>query len=219
MNTLIDQGDLIVEMVMQQLVLNGYSKKKNGEDVPDEDAMKQKVYDLVTAKVVSIREEKSKKAYTPGELYAAVFPSGPGADRKQNRDLLSAEEEVVRDKLVRKAWNLTNPARTGYIQKRLGQHNKGVVLCRAEIARGLDSHVGCFVTDNDDLILNDSLQPQIESLVNKANALRLHSEMIGERRPQLEARMNSALGLGVRRTVAALPSIEESGADDGQADS
>jgi len=218
MDTVIDQADLISEMVKEQIVLHGFSKKRKNEDVPDEDAMKQRVYDLITAKVVSTREEKSKKAFTPGELYAAVFPNGPGADRKQNRDLLSTEEEIVRDKLMRKAWNLTNPARTGYIQKRLGQHNKGVVLCRAEIARGLDSHIGCFVTDNDDLILNDSLQPQIESLVNKANALRLHSEMIGERRPQLEARMNSALGLGVRRTVAALPSVDKTGADDEQAD-
>lgn len=197
----------LTEAVNAQMLAHGYVKEKNDEDVPDEDALKQKVFDLVSSKLVSSKEEKSKKAWTQGELYAAVFPNAPGTDKRQNKDLLSDEDLAVMDKLMRKVWNLTNPGRQGFIQKRLGQNGGDRILCRSNVFRGQDLVAGCFVTDNDDLILNDSLQPQIESLVKKADTLRLHADMIGERRPQLESRMNVALGLGVKRTVAALPAV------------
>lgn len=191
----------------EQIVAHDYSKQKNGEDVPDDDAWRAKVFELVTSKVVSTKEEKSKKSWTQGELYAAVFPNAPGADKKANKDSLSMEDLAVMDWLGRKVWNLTNPARSGYIQKRLGQDGGKLVLCRALVFRVQDQIAGCFVTDNDDLILNDSLQPQIESLVKKADTLREHAVMIRERRPTIEAQMNAALGLGVKRTVAALPQV------------
>jgi hypothetical protein len=197
----------LTELANEQMVAHGYSKQKNGEDVPDEDAVKSKVYELVSGRVVSVKDEKSKKAWTQGELYAAVFPQAPGADKRQNKDLLSEQEFAIMDKLSRKVWNLTNPGRAGYVQKRLGQDGGSLILCRAPVYRGQDPVPGCFVTDNDDLIMNDSLQPQIESLVKKADTLRQHADMIGERRPALEGRMKAALGLGVKRTVAALPAV------------
>jgi hypothetical protein len=197
----------VAELADEQMLAHGYTKQKNDEDVPDEDAFKQKVYDLVSGRIVSSKEEKSKKSWTQGELYAAVFPNGPGADKRQNKDLLSEEDLAVMDKLSRKVWNLTNPGRAGYVQKRLGQDGGSLILCRASVYRVQDAVAGCFVTDNDDLILHDSLQPQIESLVKKADTLRQHADMIGDRRPQLAARMNAALGIGVKRTVAALPAV------------
>jgi hypothetical protein len=206
----------VEELANDQIMAHGYLKQKNGEDVPDEDAVKQKVYDLVAGRVVSSKEEKSKKSWTQGELYAAVFPDAPGADKRQNKDLLSPPDLAVMDRLSRKVWNLTNPGRAGYVQKRLGQDGGELILCRASVYRVQDAVPGCFVTDNDDLILNDSLQPQIESLVKKADTLRQHADMIGERRPLLEGRMKEALGLGVKRTVAALPTI--SGSSNGSVD-
>lgn len=199
----------VTELADEQMVAHGYVKSKNGDQVPDEDAVKQKVYELVSNRIVSSKEEKSKKSWTQGELYAAVFPNGPGADSRQNKDLLSDPDLALMDKLTRKVWNLTNPGRAGYIQKRLGQDGGSLILCRASVYRGQDTVSGCFVTDNDDLIMNDSLQPQIESLVKKADTLRQHADMIGDRRPALETRMKAALGLGVKRTVAALPAVTE----------
>ncbi len=203
----------VVKLADEQMLAHGYKKVKNGEDVPDEDALKQRVYDLVSGRIVSVKEEKSKKAWTVGELYAATFPQAPGADKRENKDLLNEQEFALMDKLSRKVWNLTNPGRAGYIQKRLGQDGGSLVLCRAAVYRGQDAVPGCFVTDNDDLIMSDSLQPQIESLVKKADTLRQHADMIGERRPALESRMKQALGLGVKRTVAALPAVSGDGSE------
>jgi hypothetical protein len=201
----------VTELANEQMTAHGYVKtKRDGEQVPDEDAVKQKTYDLVTSRIVSVKEEKSKKSWTEGELYAQVFPDGPGAKKGENKDLMSEQDMAVRDKLSRKVWNLTNPGRAGYIQKRLGQDGGSLILCRASVYRGQDPVSGVFVTDNDDLIINDSLQPQIESLVKKADTLRQHADMIGDRRPLLEGRMREALGLGVKRTVAALPSVTSS---------
>jgi hypothetical protein len=209
----------VIELANEQMIAHGYSKPRNGEDVPDEDAVKQKVYDLVSSRIVSSKEEKSKKSWTQGELYAAVFPNAPGTDKRENKDLLGDQDLAVMDKLQRKVWNLTNPGRAGYVQKRLGQDGGSLILCRASVYRGQDTVSGCFITDNDDLILNDSLQPQIESLVKKADTLRQHADMIGDRRPALEGRMKAALGLGVKRTVAALPSVTDvSTASNGSAD-
>ena len=117
----------IVALAAEQMLAHGYTKQKNDEDVPDEDAFKQKVYDLVSGRIVSSKAEKSKKSWTQGQLYAAVFPNGPGADKRQN-DLLSEEDVAVMDKLSRKVWNLTNPGRAGYVQKRLGQDGGSLIL-------------------------------------------------------------------------------------------
>ena len=118
----------IVALAAEQMLAHGYTKQKNDEDVPDEDAFKQKVYDLVSGRIVSSKAEKSKKSWTQGQLYAAVFPNGPGADKRQSKDLLSEEDEAVMDKLSRKVWNLTNPGRAGYVQKRLGQDGGSLIL-------------------------------------------------------------------------------------------
>jgi len=197
--------DDIADKVKDHLIGHGFSRQKGDEILADEDKMKAKVFELVTSKVVADKGEKSKKAWTNGELYAATFPNGPGTDPKANLDNLELEELEIRDILSRKVWNLTNPARTGYIQKRLGEDGGSLVLCRSDVMRSLDKLPGCYVTNDADLIMNDSLQPQIEALVRKADNLRKHAEMIGARHPELETRMLKALGSGVDRTVAALP--------------
>lgn len=205
--------DVIAQKIAEQFISHDFSRVKNGETVPDEDKMKAKVFDLVSTKVVASKDEKSKKSWTNGELYAATFPGAPGTDAKQNLDLLDLEEAEVRKYLMRKVWGLTQPARNGYIQKRLGEDGGRLVLCRSTVMRGLDDATGCFVTDDPDLIMSESLQPQIESLVRKADNLRLHADMIRTRHPELEARMTSALGLGVKRTIAALPEGGAVGSD------
>jgi hypothetical protein len=196
--------DTILQNVAEQFISHDFSRVKNGETVPDEDKMKAKVFELVRSKVVTTKDEKSKKSWTNGELYAQTFPGAPGTDPKQNLDLLDLVEAEVRKHLMRKVWGLTQPARNGYVQKRLGDDGS-LVLCRGTVMRGLDDATGVFVTDNADLIMSESLQPQIEGLVKKADNLRLHADMIRTRHPELEARMTNALGLGVRRTIAALP--------------
>lgn len=203
--TMLSPADQIDVRVSEQLIAHGYTTVKNGETVADENAMKRRVFEIVSTRVVKDKTEKSKNAITSGELYAQTFPNAPGTDPRANLDDLDFEDAEVRERLVRKVWTLTNAGLSGYIQKRLGEGNGTLLLCRGQIMRGLDQVAGCFVTDNPDLIMTDSLQPQIESLVKKADNLRKHVDMVNLRHPELEGRINHALGLGVQRTVAALP--------------
>jgi hypothetical protein len=182
----------------------GYSMKSEDDGVvPDEEKMKERVFELVTSKVVPSRHQKSEYSWTQGELYASTFPDGPGADGT-DPDQLSANDREVRKALMRKVWNLTNPGVQGFVQKRLGAEGSRVV-CRGRVMRGLDEVQGVYVTDDPDVIMHDSIDPQVEALVRKAASLRKHIDMVGGRHPELEGRIAGALSTGIDRTRAALP--------------
>jgi hypothetical protein len=205
-------GDPVDAIVDQAFIAAGYTSVGTDSTLDiDDEKMKARALEVVRTKVVSNPKEKSAKAISQGELYAAVFPDGPGADPDSARDL-SSDEYDARRKLVRRVWNLTNPGRHGYIQKRLGA-NGSLVLCRTTIMRDLDEVKGCYVTDHPDLIIVDSLRPQVEAMVKQANNLAKHFEMLGGRHPGLEGRMLGELGTGINKAVAALPTAEDGSAE------
>jgi hypothetical protein len=202
--------EVIQSMVEAEYVRAGYIKQnRDGETVVDDDAMKAKVFELVVKREVTDKSNKSTNSWTPGELLAATFPGAPGTDPK-TIDMLDYAQTEVRKTLTRRVWNLTNPARTGYIQKRLVEKGS-LVLCRSKVMRGLDEVNGVYVTNDTTLILSDSLGPRIEALVNEANNLRAHAAMITERHPEIEQRVLQAIGSGVKRTQAALPKATGNG--------
>jgi hypothetical protein len=192
-------------LVNDTLIHHSYFKlNKEGERVVDDTKLKVDVYDTVKKKVARSREEISKSSITNGELYAQILPDAPGSDPKELPHLDDMQREVRRS-LMRKVWGYTQPKRIGFIQKRLGAEGTKLVLCRTTSTRGLDDVEVCFVTDNPDLIMSESVMPQIESLVKKADDLRLHTEMVVDRQPALESRITRELGIGVRRIEATLP--------------
>jgi hypothetical protein len=193
-----------VEKIIDRAYIDaGHTKVVEGAVVRDDEKMKARAFEIVKEKVVSDPKHKSAKSISRGELFATVFPGGPGITGDEV-DLLSTEEREARSKLVRRVWNLTNPSRSGYVQKRLGD-NSTLVLCRTKVMRDLDEVDGCYVTDDPDLIVVDSLRPQIETLVRQANNLARHFEMLGGRHPELEQRMLNELGTGMTKAAAALP--------------
>lgn len=195
----------------KQYISHGYFRvNRVGAQVPDDSQMKVNVYDAVKKKVARARDDVPKHSLTNGELYAITFPHAPGTDPKSLPSLDDLNREV-RKTLMRKVWGLTQPRRIGYIQKRLGAEGTGMVLCRTTSTRVVDDADVCFVTDNADLIMEESVLPQIESLVKKADDLRLHTEMVVSRRPELEGRITQELGIGVRRIEAALPASNSNG--------
>lgn len=203
--------DRVEELVRHAYEQAGYTKiDREGEIVLDEDKLKAKVFETFTSKVVTSKSDKSNNSWTQGELYARVFPGAPGTDPK-TADQLDLIDGEVRSKLVRRTWNLTNPNRTGYIQKRL-EEKGSLILCRAKVMRGLDEQLGAFITDNADLIMSDSMAPRVEKLVKEADNLRAHATMITRRHPELENKVTAAIGSGVKRTVAALPKPSSNGA-------
>jgi len=209
MNT-VDPVELKQAVVEQHIAHDYFKVKRTGEQVPDDGPLKALVHEAVKKKVARAREEVAKHSYSPGELYQVAFPNGPGTDARSLSRLDELEREV-RKTLMRKVWGYTQPRRIGFIQKRLGAEATGLVLCRTLSTRGVDDVEVVFVTDNPDLIMEESVLPQIESLVRKADDLRLHTEMVITRRPELESRINRELGSGVRRIEAALPAPSANG--------
>jgi hypothetical protein len=180
----------------------GFVKKaSNGLTVRDEEKFKARVYQVVSSKIATGKKDRSAKSVTNGELYAAVFPQGPGAT-PGTADQLDPIDAEARSLMMRRVWALTNPGPKGYIQRRLGD-SSSLILCRGTVIRDLDETPGVYVTDDPTLIMEDSLTPQIDKLVRVANNLRIHAIMVTSRHPELEQRVTAALGSGVTRAEGA----------------
>src|SRR5688572_12092782 len=132
---------------------HGYTiELDDGRDMPDIDAMKAKVFEIVSSAYAARKEDKSKVGLTNGELYAAVFPDGPGA-RSGTADGLDDVDAEVRKSLMRALWQLVKATPDGYVQRRLD----GNVLVRSPIVRDRDLVSGVYVTDDPQLLLEESL--------------------------------------------------------------
>lgn len=180
---------------------------REGETVIDKDAVKEKVYQFVTSKVVNDRSEigNKTKTLTQGELQAAIFPGSPGTDPNRPLTDLMPLQMAIRSKLRRTAWNLTNPSRKGYIQNRLGKEGRSEVLVRTEVPRGVDEIVGVFITNNPDLILQKSVHPVVEKLLSAAREVRLYNEIIIEsRHPELLPQVTKMFDTARKRVAAEL---------------
>ena len=200
-----DFFDIVDSRVDDEYRVAGYSKVAlDGTEVPDEDKMKARALEVALDAVVKTKTEKSQKAVTQGELFARVFPLGPGA-QPGTADQLDPIEAEVASRLTRKVWALTNPGPRGYLQKRLtGVGDGSLILCRASVLRKMDWVPGFYLTDTANLIMDDSMQPQVE---RPSSASRMTSvsmpPMIQERHPELEARLSTAIGSGISRARSA----------------
>jgi hypothetical protein len=165
---------------------------------PSESAMKETAFKLAMDNfVVGSKVERSKKALTNGEFYSLVFPSGPGAgDAAPDLDRVS--EEVLK-KLKSTVWGLTQTSRSGYLQLRLEREESTLIVCRRRVYRYGDGSQAVYATDNEDLIMEDAVDKEIQSLSRRASALRRDLSMIIERHPKLRGQVADQLGIELDR--------------------
>jgi hypothetical protein len=118
---------------------------------------------------------------------------------------MSPLQLAVRARLRRAAWNLTNPSRKGHIQARLGKEGRTEVLVRTKVQRGVDEIIGVFITDDGDLIMQESVHPVVEKLLSAAREVRLYEELIVEgRHPELMPQVGKMLASARKRVAAEL---------------
>jgi hypothetical protein len=168
----------------------------------DTKAMQEAAYEEVIHHVANTKEEVAKKAITRGELYAKVFPDGPGTDGSD--EPLDEFEEAVRQQLERDVWSLTQSKSEGALQKRLGEENSSLVLVRENIRRGLDPAAAVFLTDNPTLIMEGVVDKEVKAYERKAANLRKQLEMVTKRHDELSAQVNSRVRLAQSKTKAEL---------------
>lgn len=174
----------------------------NEEGQHDTQAMHDAAYDAVRTRIVTSKADKAEKAITKGELYAAVFPQGPGADGRG--DPVDEYDKKVAERLERDVWSLTQAKHSGTIQKRLGEENSSLILCQATIRRKLDKAPAVYLTDNPRLIMEDSVDKEVKALEKKAENLRRQLEMVLHRHPELSNEVLARVGQAMGRTKAEL---------------
>jgi hypothetical protein len=168
----------------------------------DAKKMHEAAFQAVRNRIATSKTDKQEKAITKGELYAAVFPHGPGADG--NGDPVDEYDRAVFHALERDVWSLTQAKHSGAIQHRLGEEGSSLILCHATIRRNLDKAQAIYLTDNGVLIMEDSVDKEIKALERKAENLRRQLEMVIDRHPELASRIRAEVGQGVKRAQAEL---------------
>jgi hypothetical protein len=186
----------------------------SGQEVIDDEPMKHAVYDVMTERhVVDDPKQMRKGAVTQHELYATIFPNGPGSTRQPD----SEEEAEARNRLVRKLWGLTNAGASGYVNKRVEAEGLSLVMCEAPVARTYRSEetggrkptteAGRFLTDHPELIATHSTLPRAAKLVKAAEAVAKHMQMATRRHPELAAVVQRQISSALTQTRATLAPV------------
>ncbi|MDO8188320.1 hypothetical protein Q5424_10215 [Conexibacter sp. JD483] len=201
------------EHAVEAAIISAYA----AEGYVDEDGersdstMREAVYRIVIERaLVDSKGERSRNAITRGELYAAAFPNGPGANGGVD-DLDRVQREAY-SRINTAVWGLTQTSRGGWIQRRLLLDGT-LVLCRFRVHRQNDPAAAIFVTDNETLIMEDGVDKEIQGMVRRARNLRKDLEMIMQRHPRLRRRVAKQLGTELRQIDAELMAGMDATAD------
>jgi hypothetical protein len=186
---------------------------RSGEELIDDELMKAAVYEVMLQDhVVDEPGDMTKGAITQHELYVAIFPNGPGA----NRQPVTEEDSLARDRLSRKLWGWTNTGVTGHVNKRVEAEGMSLIMCEASVARTYRSEEtgrrkpttesGRFLTDHPDLIATHSTLPRAAKLIKAAEAVAKHAGMVVRRHPELNSTVATQIRGALKQSQAALSS-------------
>lgn len=150
-------------------VANGYVVRgEHGDLLADEQAMRPRVTEVLVARTVHEPADRERLAVTAQDLARLVFPVGLDDD-----DLLGVAAKQV--------WNLTQASDRGWVQMRL--QDSGLLLCRATVQREGHRESVCYVTDCEQLILQDHVEAGVEDLVRYMQQVREDLEWMAGRVP------------------------------------
>ncbi|MFD9889715.1 hypothetical protein ACFWY9_10250 [Amycolatopsis sp. NPDC059027] len=159
--------------------------------------------------IAAVKRDMAKKAVTKFELYAELFPEGPGVREVAEQ----SEARVVQADLMKRLWTLTNTGPTGFVQKNVG--DGGYVLCEAHVPRTKlneesgkrqpTTEPGRFLTTDRDLIITHYTGPAGAAFIRAARRLEAQLGLVGERRPELVTPVARQASAAMKQAVAAVP--------------
>jgi hypothetical protein len=168
-------------------------------------AVKEAVYAILkTDCVVASKAERSTKALTRGELYFRVYPDGAPGNGVGSIDDLGTVERKAYEVLAEGVWDLTQGSRSGWVQKRLGEDEETLVLCRRKIHRPTEAMLAVYLTDNETLIREDAVDKLVLSLMRRASVIRRDLDMMLTRHPQLRGPISAQLSGELKKIQAEL---------------
>jgi hypothetical protein len=187
----------------------GDVQRKHGyvddEGMPSMAAVREATYRVLTEYcLVTSKAERSKLALTRGELYFKVYPNeAPGAG-VDSIDELSTVERRAYETLAGDVWDLTQTSRSGWLQKRLGEEDETLILCRCKIHRPTEKMLAVYITDNEALIREDAVDKLVVSLMRRASVIRRDLDMVLTRHPALRGAIAAQLSGEVKKIQAEL---------------
>jgi hypothetical protein len=184
------------------------------EGMPSMSAVREATYRILTEEcLVTSKAERSKLALTRGELYFKVYPNeapGVGVD---SIDELPTVERKAYETLAGDVWDLTQASRSGWLQKRLGEEDETLILCRCKIHRPTEKMLAVYITDNEALIREDAVDKLVVSLMRRASVIRRDLDMVLTRHPALRGAIAAQLSGEVKKIQAelTLPPVSTNG--------
>jgi hypothetical protein len=166
-------------LVKQAYVSAGFAKPTlNGSpSEPDRNAMKARLLELISSRIVADKEHVSENSWTVSELVNVLFPSAPGSDGTPI-ERLSLNQQTARDELKRHVSDALKATKDGWVQRRL---TGNFVLCHGLVTRDGNEVAGVYVTDDDDVRIRDNLKKALDRYVNASVGLRQQTDMLVER--------------------------------------
>jgi hypothetical protein len=198
------------------------------EGMPSMGAVKEAAYRILLDDcVVTSKVERSKKALTRGDLYFRVYANEttPGAAKETpgvgvgSIDDLGTVDRRAYEILADGVWDLTQGSRSGWIQKRLGEDEKTLMLCRCKIHRPTEKMLAVYLTDNENLIREDAVDKLVVSLMRRASVIRRDLDMVLTRHPKLRGPIAAQLSGELKKIQAelTLPATPEADGDEAPA--
>lgn len=175
------------------------------EGMPSMAAVREATYRVLTEEcLVSSKTERSKLALTRGELYFKVYPKEAPGVGVESIDELGTVERKAYEVLAGDVWDLTQASRSGWLQKRLGEEDETLILCRCKIHRPTEKMLAVYITDNEALIREDAVDKLIVSLMRRASVIRRDLDMVLTRHPALRGPIAAQLSGEMKKIQAEL---------------
>jgi len=166
--------------------------------------MNKAAYQVVRTHIANTKEDIGTEAISQGELYAAIFPSAPGADG--SGEPVDEFDKEVAKRIERDVWSLTQPKDTGYVQKTLGEEGSKLVLCREKIRtqRHLDKVWVVYLTESPVIIFEKIVDHEAKAYEQKAANLKKQLDMVRNRRHELRGQIDARVRQAEKKTKAEL---------------
>jgi hypothetical protein len=190
--------------------VEGYVKTDgNGQEVLDKTALHEAIYLAVRENaVVRSPKQRSETALTKGELAKHVFRNAPGANDEW--DELDDVQRSVWERLVREAWNPTNPNFSGPIQRIVGARDDKLVLIQTKTTIDGTPGMPCvYLTASEELIFEDFVAPLKDSVRKAAEKLAKNGAMVSSRNKQLAQKVGREVDSGMKAAAVLAKSTLE----------
>jgi hypothetical protein len=193
----------IEDRIAELFIQHNYTAEVQGEVVPSDEALKKAASRVFRSAVVKSKTDRKTVGKSKWDAYVQLFPHGP---RQSDDESLSEVDAVVMNRLARQVWGLTQVAPNGRVQSDLeksdDEEEAGRVLIRATVVRGHDPVEVAYVSANHDLLLEDSLRPELEAILRRSRRLNKHAAMLARRQPEIAARAEKAIEAGMKAAAS-----------------